>query len=231
MKNIVVYSLLFIVLMGIGCTKVDSNDLKEDVPYFQSYDVTYNKTDNTTSASASFKVRDASGTRVELSGDNKIEINGVKAGAGIIDRTFYTWQTPGLQNVTFRLSKNGQILNNIVKTTDIPDISFPPGFPISFTKSAGISFSWVGDLPATGEFISISVGGRNILDTTMNASAGKSVTTHHVVFTAFDLKDIRPGTISISISRSRSLLLDANDGTSGGGKGVTIAESRDAVLY
>jgi hypothetical protein len=50
-------------LLTTGCKKVDSNDLKDTVPYYQEYTVTYDKAANQTKATALIRVREAGGAR------------------------------------------------------------------------------------------------------------------------------------------------------------------------
>ncbi len=231
MKRVTAQWIIFVALFIAGCSKVDSNDLKTDVPYFQGYTVICDKTAGTTSASAFFRVRDLYGARIELSDNNKVEINGAPGKKGIIDHTYYTWQGTGKVDVSFVLTKNAQTFYNVVKTTDIADITFQGTLSASFARSGGVSFSWSGADIASGETVDVSIAGRNILDTAMTESVSKALTGRSVLFTMAELQNIKNGAITISLSRTRSMVLDEYDGTGGGAKEVTITEQKGATLY
>lgn len=214
-----------------ACTKVDSGDLKEDVPYYQSYSVSYNKTENATYASASFRVREANGARVKLSNGAAVTANG-KTGAATnpFDVSIYTWQFDDLKDVSFTLNKPNTTLNNEVKRADIGDISFAGTLPPAISKATGYTFSWVGDERRTGEHIYVSVSGRSAADTTGTATSDKEITGTNVVLSPSDLQDLAPGNTTITLRRERSLLLDNADGSSGGEKSVSISVSADLQL-
>lgn len=231
MKKVAARCILFVALFIAGCSKVDSDDLKTDVPYFQGYTVIYDKTAGTTSASAFFRVRDLYGARIELSDNNKVEINGAPGKKGIIDRTYYTWQGTGKVDVTFILTKNAQTFYNVVKAADVADITFQGTVPASFARSGGISFSWLGADTAPGETVNAEIAGRNILDTAMTESVSKEFAGRSISFTTAELQNIKNGTITIILSRTRSMVLDEYDGTGGGAKEVTLTEQKGATLY
>ncbi len=232
MKKIAQYSILFMVLFGAGCTKVNSSDLNSNVPYFQSYDVAYDMATNMTTASAYFKVRDDNGSLIELSGVDGIKINGVTPGKLYLGSLFhlYAWETPGHVDVNFALTKNARTIMNTVHTKDINNINFPSGFPASFTKLTGISFSWVGIDLTVGEYVTVEVVGSGMLDTTHHESSEKTFADHNIVFTPAELQNISQGAITIKMSRSRALILDETDSTAGGHKMVTCKDQRSVVL-
>ncbi|MBX2905359.1 MAG: hypothetical protein KF744_04930 [Taibaiella sp.] len=226
----VAFTTAFLSLLS-ACTKVDSGDLKDDVPYYQSYSVSYNKTDNATYASASFRVRESNGARVKLTNGATITANG-KAGAATnpFDVSIYTWQFDDLKDVNFTLSKPSATLDNEVRRLEIGDISFAAPLPASISKATGYTLSWAGDERKTGEHIYVSVSGRNAVDTTGTATNDKEITGTNVRITASDLQDIAPGSITITLRRERSMVLDAPDGSSGGEKSVSISVSGDLLL-
>lgn len=215
-------------LIAAGCSKVDSTDLNAGVPYYQHYDVTFDKTNSATMATAYFLVRDAMGARVELKGDDKLDINGAKAGNMV--STIYSRPLSGMTDVNYVLTKNGTTLTNNVRKTDIADISFQTGLPSSFNKSAGLSFSWAGDLPTEGESVSISVEGRKILDTFSTVLVGKKVTGHDISFASAELAEMTTGPITLILTRTRSAALDVSDATAGGEKNITLVVAKEATL-
>lgn len=214
-----------------ACTKVDSGDLKDDVPYYQAYSVSYNKTENATFASASFRVRESNGARVKLSNGARVTANG-KTGASTnpFDVSIYTWQFDDLKDVSFTITKPTASLNNTVQRADIGDISFSGALPATISKVAGYTISWTGDERRTGEHIYVSVSGPSAADTTGTATSDKEITGTSVRLTSADLQDIAPGNVTITLRRERSMLLDSPDGSSGGEKSVSISVSADVQL-
>lgn len=210
-----------------GCTKkVDSNDLKDEVPYYQNYEVAYDKTANVTSATAMFNVRTGSGAKVQLSGSGSIKVNGMAPGISSIDPTRYTWNISGLQGVNFVLQKgNGQTITNTINKTDIGDIEFAAGFPDSISKSKGLSFSWTGGNIVSGETFIVSIVSPVDISYTF-----KDVTGNTVQFSAAELQDVQSGQVYIQLSRTRNFPLDMQDGTSGGGIQVRLYSKKKAML-
>lgn len=214
-----------------GCTKVDSTDLKDDVPYHQSYTIIYSKTDNTTYVSAYFRVREAGGARVKLADGSSISVNGIKGStSNPFDPTLYSWQFTGIRDVTTTLNKNGRILTNQVFTSDIGHVAFPVTLATELSKSADYSFNWVGERLVAGEHLYLGVSGRSIADTTLNASTEREVTGSAANITTADLQNIVPGTLTVTLRRDKGLALDANDGTASGGVSVTESVSKELIL-
>lgn len=216
-----------ILILVVGCTKkVDSNDLKDEVPYYQSYEVAYDKAANTTSAAAMFNVRTGSGAKVQLSGSGSIKANGLTPGTSSIDLTRYTWNISGLPDVNFVLQKgNGQTITNVINKTDIGDIEFVTGFPDSISKSKGFSFTWTGGAIASGETFIVSIVSPVGISYTF-----KNVTGNTVQFTAAELQDVQSGQVYIQLSRTRNFPLDMQDGTSGGAIQVRLYIQKKAML-
>jgi len=118
--------------------------------------VTYNKTDNSVQAAASFNVRTSSGAKVELSGSTNVRANGLTPGTSSIVKARYTWTITGNPDVEFILTKgNGTKVANKVSKTDISDIG--PGFPSTISKTSGFSFSWTGALLASDESMTATI--------------------------------------------------------------------------
>jgi len=214
-----------------ACTKVDSGDLKDDVPYYQSYSVSYNKTENATYASASFRVREANGARVKLSNGATVTANG-KTGAATnpFDLSIYTWQFDDRKDVSFTLTKATATLNNTVRSSDIGDISFSGALPTFISKKDGYTITWTGDERRTGEHIYVSVSGISAADTTGTATNDKEITGTNVRLTPADLASLAPGSMTVTLRRERSISLDSPDGSSGGEKSVSISVSADVQL-
>ncbi|MCB0696002.1 MAG: hypothetical protein KDC07_01475 [Chitinophagaceae bacterium] len=225
MKKLI-YLLAGAILTG-GCTKkVDSNDLKDDVPYYQVYEVAYNKTDNSTNATAGFQVRDKSGAKVLLSDGASVRANNMTANTSSIDKTRYTWALNGMPDVDFALAKNsGDTITNVVLKSDIGDVEIVGGLPSSVSKSNGFDFSWAGAALAGQESMTVSVVSGIATDILT-----RSVTNNTVTITADDLKNCPTGNISVVLTRTKDMPVKKEDGGAGGSIQVRLTVSAKTVL-
>ncbi|GAA4464137.1 hypothetical protein GCM10023093_13830 [Nemorincola caseinilytica] len=214
-----------------GCTRVDSNDLKEDVPYHQNYNITFSKTDDATYVSAYFRVRSAGGARVMLANGSSVTMNGrTGATSDPFDRTLYTWQFAGLQDINAVLTKNGKAIVNTTQLSDIGDVSFPATLAADISKSTGYTFVWEGPALATGERMYVGVAGRSTTDTSLNASNEIEVSGAKAIITAEDLQLIAPGKLTLSLRRQKNMSLDAYDGDGTGFTSVTLITAKEITL-
>lgn len=219
-----------LVLSVQSCKKVASDDLKDTVPYHQEYTVDYDKTSNKTSASAVFRVRDQNGSKVELNNGASVTANTKSPSSLQVLPGVYTWTFDGLVDVSFELNKNsGQKLANTVAKTDIGDIAFPSGFPTAVTKSAGFTFNWAGDGLANGETLTVKLSGTPA-SASIDPTVEKTVTTGQVTISSTDLEKFAPGTLTVTMERRKSSLLDTKDDTANGGIELTKKIKKDLVL-
>lgn len=209
--------LLFGAALLIGsCKKVSSDDLKDTVPYYQSYGVYYDKEAGKTDASVIYRVRDANGTKVQLDNGANVTANGIAASTNFILPSDYFWNMIGLKDVDFILTKNsGAVITNKVKLSDISNISFASTFPAAASKS-GFSFGWVGD-PLTGnESMVITISTTDSAGTASRSiNATNSATT--ISFSATDMQYMKAGNnLTVEMTRYKSMPLQMNDGTATG---------------
>lgn len=221
--------LLFTVVLisSTSCNKVSSEDLKDDVPYHQSYLVTFNQDDNKTYASAWFRVREANGTKVELSGNASVKLNGAThTGTGMSDKTRYMWTASGTGDVNFVLTKaSGTLITNTINSGDVGQATFAANTPTVVSKSAGFKINWTGSSLTAGEHMTASItvnGGTHI--------ATKDVTNEEIEFTSADLQNCPIGTIYIQLNRSKDFALDQRDQDAGGSIQVIRQESKQMSL-
>jgi hypothetical protein len=205
--------ILPILALTYGCTKkVDSNDLKDDVPYYQGYEVSYNKTDNSVLAVAWYMVRSTSGAKVELSGNANVRANGLTPGTSSIDKTRYTWTINGNPDVEFVLTKgSGAKITNKVNKSDLGDMDFASSFPANVSKSSGFTFSWTGTPLASNESMSATLS--YPLGTTI---ATKEVTGNTVTFSAADMVNCPLGEAHVELYRVKDIPVKTDDGGAGG---------------
>lgn len=209
--------LLFGAALLIGsCKKVSSDDLKDTVPYYQSYGVYYDKEAGKTDASVIYRVRDANGTKVQLDNGANVTANGIAASTNFILPSDYFWNMIGLKDVDFILTKNsGTVITNKVKLSDISNIAFASAFPSSASKS-GFSFGWVGN-PLTGnESMVITISTSDSAGTASRSiNATNSATT--ISFSATDMQYMKAGNnLTVEMTRYKSMPLQMNDGTATG---------------
>lgn len=213
-----------------ACKKVASDDLKDTVPYYQKYTVDYDKDNDKTSAFATFKIRESNGTTVDLNNGASVTANGSSPNGIQLVAGNYNWSLTGIVDVNFVLTKNsGTKINNTVAKTDIGDIAFPSNMPSIISKAAGFSFNWAGPALTSGESLVVTVTG-SPLSSNVTANVEKNITGGTVDITSGDLSNFSPGTIFVTLKRSKTLSLDAKDDTAGGEMTVTIKQKKDVVL-
>ncbi len=223
--------LLFGSALLVGsCKKVSSDDLKDTVPYYQSYGVYYDKEAGKTDASVVYRVRDANGTIVQLDNGANVTANGITASTNFILPSDYFWNMMGLKDVDFVLTKNsGSVITNKVKLSDISNISFASTFPASTSKS-GFSFGWVGD-PLTGnESMVITISTSDSAGTaTRSINATNSATT--VSFSATDMQYMKAGNnLTVEMTRYKSIPLQMSDGTATGSIALRYRTTKTILL-
>ncbi|WP_276133920.1 hypothetical protein [Polluticoccus soli] len=221
----------FALLLSVqACKKVASDDLKDTVPYHQQYIVDYNKNTNKTSASAQFRVRDASGSKVDLNNGAGVTANSKSPSALQLVPGVYSWTFDGLVDVNFELTKNsGKKLVNSVAKRDIGEIAFPSSFPTAVSKSSGFTFNWAGDGLASGETLTVKITGTPS-SASIDPNIEKTVTSGQVTISPSDLEKFAPGTITVSMERRKNLVLDVNDDTSNGDIEMTIKTEKETTL-
>lgn len=211
-------------ILMASCSKVDSNDLKDEIPYYQEYEVSYNKSTNKTNAAASFRVRESSGAKVELTNNAGVTMNGIKGQSSLTDKTQYKWDLSGLNDASFSLTKNSgvTISNNVSKSTAIGDIEII-NLPDSISKSAGFSFDWTGSSLRSDEsikaIIGSTIGGVNLYS--------KDVSGTHITFSSTELSVVPVGNIRVTLKRQRELPLENQDGNAGGKITVSLETYKD----
>jgi hypothetical protein len=207
--------------LATSCNKVDSNDLKDEVPYYQQYSVTYDNDDNKTSASAEFRVRTSSGAKVELSGASNVTANGVKGSGSLTDKSKYTWNISGMPDVAFALSKGGTItINNTVSANSVGTVQIT-NLPDTLSKAKGFGFDWTGPALESGETMTANITSSSLVGGVTLFKKG--VTSNHVEFSSTELQTVTTGDINIKLTRTRDLALQNSDNTAGG----TISVSRE----
>jgi hypothetical protein len=216
-----------LLLLATGCKKVDSADLKETVPYYQEYNVTYNKTEQTMTATALIRVRDNSGSRVDLTDGAYIRANGVDENNTQPTTNTYDWAFPGNKDVRFDLKKNsGDVITNTTMLSDIGITDFPSTLRTNFPKKEGFKFNWEGDDLDTDEELNVTITGRSIQSALIPFTSVLKVTGKEVAVDSNSLVNIMTGDVNIKMVRTRSMPLDAADGTSGGGIKVIATVNR-----
>ncbi len=220
--------LLLPVLSMYSCRKVDSNDLKDDVPYYQSYSVIYDKAANNVNVSAFCRVRDASGTKVQFSSGAGFTANGATPAVDIFDNAIYRWNFSSIQDVNFVLSKNsGAKINNTVTLADISNSDFGAGFPTTVSKASGFSFNFTGDALTGSESLTINIAA----DSGIKEKILTQLNSGNTVFiSSSDLQGLKTGNLNITMTRENNLPVDNKDGTAGGTILIRYIANRTATL-
>lgn len=211
-----------------GCSKVSSDDLEDDVPYYQHYTVYYDGSNNSTRATGSFTVRTKGGTGITLGNESNLKVNGNATSKEPIISEFvpvYAWAGNSITNVSFTLNKKGgtTFVNN-VNTSDIDPVAFPGGLPTTFSKASGISFNYVGNAGA----IDVEINGKNLSG--LDTSVEKTFTSNAVNFSSGELQVFNTGTIEIQMNRHKELPLQSSDNNAGGNIYLTYRVYNSFIL-
>lgn len=207
-----------------GCSKIDSGDLNGNVPWYQSYQVTYYKATNTTACAAFYRVRTLTGTRVELGNGSYVRMNGISPSTSPVDHTLYEWDGPGFFDATFVLTKNsGKTITNVVRRSDIGDIDFAL-LPDTVSKSAGFSFNWTGAALGSNEQVVVE------LSTTDNQVNPDGVSGNTVHVTPTDLAGFMPGKLTVQLNRMKTTSVQVADSGASGATYIYYNNSKDVVL-
>ncbi len=216
-------------LLATGCKK--DSTATADTPYYQDYSVTFNKTDATRSATAAFRFNDSTGSKVVLNDRSYIKVDGRTMTPG---SDAYTWTDTGFSDVHFALLKNeDKAFFNTASYTDIKDFAFPASFPANFYRQyGGVTFNWDGDISSDSSgVITVTVSGRDSTDGTKTATVNSVLNINKVNIPAAELTGIKDGNITITLTRTKALPLDAFDSKAGGRIVQTITERRNALLH
>lgn len=218
--------LLIAMLAMSSCTKVSSDDLDEDVPYYQHYNIIFDASANSTNASGIFRVRSSQGSPIKLDGVSNLKVNG---NASVEHIAFsvpsYASNITGIADVTFLLTKkDGKTITNTIAANSIEPVGFPSGMATNFSRSAGISFSYTG----TEGAIEVIVTGEDIGGSAVTQA--KTFTTSQVTFSSAELSSFNNGEIQIELVRRTSNNIPNSDGNSGGTADVKYSAHRTFML-
>jgi|GEM_PF-1698169 hypothetical protein len=221
----------FTAVLATGCKKVDSNDLKDTVPYYQEYTVTYDKAANQTKATALIRVREANGARVDLTNGAYIRANGVDENNKQLTSNTYNWKFSGSNDVAFELKKNsGDVFQNTISLTDVGTIDFPSNLPVTVSKAAGFTFNWAGTALGSGEKLSASVRGTNATNVALPLTVPVKVEGGQIVVTPEHLSVLAAGELDIILEREKDMQLDKADGTAAGTMQATVITEKKIIL-
>ncbi len=225
MKKIITPLLLAMLALS-SCTKVSSDDLEEDVPYYQHYNISFDASANSTNASGIFRVRSSMGSPIKLDGVSNLKING---NASVEHTVFsvpsYAANITGIADVTFLLTKkDGKTVTNTIAANSIEPVGFPTGLGTNFSRTSGISFNYTGSEGS----IEVTVSGKDIGGSEVRQT--KTFTTSQVTFSSAELSSINNGEIEIEMTRSTSNNIPNSDGNSGGTADVKYTVHRTFML-
>lgn len=219
--------LLAPVMLAVGCTKNDGDDVKDSAAYYQEYEVSYNKTKGETWAYATYKVANASGEKVILSNNASVVANNKASNTTTIDPARYYWNFPTIVDVNFLLKKaGGMTITNNMSRAEIGDINITTKYPKYVTKADGIGFRWEGDPLQEGETLTAS-----IISGTDLVSATKEFTGDSVYFSKAELHDLPAEWSTVQLTRTKKLSLDAADGSASGVMKLSVVTSTYANLF
>lgn len=225
------YTITALSILTYSCKRVQSSDLKDTVPYHQWYEVKYDKVADSTLATALFRMNNATSSRIELTGGSSISANGKKASSSQFLAGIYSWHVKGQPDFNFLLTKESgkTFANNVIRIQAL-DADFPSSFPSVISKSTETKFNWVGPALAFEEILYVTVAGVKASDPVQTESKTNTFTGQTITIHISDLTDIKPGPITIKMERLLNRSLDAEDGSAGGKKVVSVITYKKITL-
>ncbi len=220
-----------LLILAAGCKKVDSNDLKDTVPFYQEYAVTYDKTASTTTATALLRVRSKDGSRVELTNGAYIRANGIDENDAQPTNNTYDWFFTGTKDVRFDLGKNsGTVIANIISLTDVGAIDFPSNMRTGFSKNEGYSFNWIGTELSADEELTVTLTGTSMQSPLVPWTNKVNLDGNQIIIDSTSVNNIAPGSVTLKMTRTRTTALDAADAEAGGSIKITSATSKVLMM-
>lgn len=212
-----------------SCKKTNpTNPVSSSSMYHQYFWVRYDKDSNTTDALAQFRYDGESGVIHTLADNESLNINRNLANYNPASRE-YTFSSNKLVNVEYVLTKNaGKQIQNIIRTTDTSDISFPTIFVTSVDRNSGQTISW---------------DGRTINDSTeklfmviddldpMHPPIYKQLIGGKWIFNSSDLSQLNPGNVIMRLELLKTMPLMQTDSSAGGRMEVIVRISKPISLY
>ncbi|MDQ1771500.1 hypothetical protein GQR60_09690 [Labilibaculum sp. A4] len=225
-----VFTYLFTILLGFGfisCEKINSNDLADDTPVYQSYKLVYDNYMNETTATAEFKVRNSSGVHIKLVEDSNVKFNGERHHDYWPLFHEYIWKTRGFSDVDFIYNKNwDRDFVNSIYTDDIAYTTIPNDLEEIDLFSSGRLY-WNGSPLSYDESITISIEQSG---TTISKTAGRR-NSEYIYLDSDDMRNLYPGPATIHLEREKRYRLDEEDGYAGGKKIIIMKDKKQIYLY
>lgn len=223
MKKLIYIICILLTGMWVSCSSEESSSLNSNVPFYQSLDVEYYVSKNKTKASANFNKYNALGDNIQLTGISSIKFNNDKPNYVNIAPFFYTYSFNGLDDITFRFTRNrNEVYINTVSIKDIEPIDFPAGFnDIDVNKK--VDFRWIGSPVGKKEEVQIRIvtaeGEYNFYDDTVGDD-----------FIRLTLpKSVDKGDVTVSLTRIRKMALKEAE-SAGGEIKVSYISDKDIRL-
>ena len=197
-----------ILFTAISCTKKPSTPpvvLPSDVPAYQEYYVTYNKTQNNTNAEAHLRLHNAAGDYIALQNSDAILINGQRPAYGVGN---------AMADVEFTFTRKDHTFRNKASRSDIGDISFSASTPSEIDKTHVATFSWDGPPLVFDEQVELQFTGVNT--GSYYSSSSMYVNGNTIVLDDRILPKLDKGDYTMTLIRTVKLPLTQSDSTAGG---------------
>lgn len=206
--------LLFIVTVLSACTTESSDDINVSDVY-QSYLLTYDKTNNNTYACAQFRDGGAMGNDIVLNSPSSVSVNNVVLTHQDFPYELYYHYfkkyTDELQEASFIFTdKYSNLYSNSANLNSLSSIDIPSDFD-KISKNNDFIFTWVGEPLSVGESVDIEiVGAQQASEFTQSDQGATSITVPKE-----DLADFQLGEGSIVVQRYITNELQESTGKGG----------------
>ena len=193
MKNNWMKSLLMLTLATLvlgGCVSEPSDSVDQDRIY-TIYEVFYDKNVNKTYAKATFKLGNALGTLLQLSGPSEVRFNNdvlsFQAAGSFYEKVYDGFLAGG--TFTFKNTKGTSYTNSVA---DIKPIEFPAG-ELNISKASTYDLAWTGDKLTGKENVGVLIGAQVFLQINPNTAS--------IPLSSGQLQQINPGAYVAGMER------------------------------
>lgn len=210
----------------LGCS-ADSNTISSEVPFYQDYKVTYNKSNNTLKAQATFRISNDEGKRLELKSPAKILCNGKTSPWTRLDNYFYNWDFKGKVDAKFVLTNNKeQTIENKILSSEINDVAIPDSFKTVKLNESTV-FTWQGEALKENEYLRVELSQGT--ETSSLLSTDK-LGAKSIEITKGALSTLKPGEATFMVYRELTKDVEVKDASAGGRRVIAVTTEKKITI-
>ena len=215
-KTYILFSTLTILLFISSCVSNETanSDTVKQTEIYQGYNITYNAGEKELSADATFRFGGSAGTTLILNSPAGVTFNdeAMAMGKSIFSGTFYEINKQVNFNNGFKFIYTDTDKKVYTNKASIETIEFDNA-PTKASLKEGFTISWKGKSLGNNETVYLSIEDKNSFNKSISTNIAG---TNEIKVTSTDLKDLKPGSVNLTLIREISSSL--NEATHLGGK-------------